>query len=50
LFGKKVPAPHAVMPENSDPSGSRATVISRGQWVPRRPRVGIWRRGVRNCL
>jgi hypothetical protein len=25
LVGKKVPAPYAVMPENSDPSGSRAT-------------------------
>src|SRR5258705_1736836 len=32
---QEIPAPYAVMPENSDPSGSRATVMSRGQRVPR---------------
>src|SRR6267154_2199557 len=31
-----IPAPYAVMPENSDPSGSRATLILNGQRVQRR--------------
>src|SRR6267142_606316 len=31
---QEIPALYALMPENSDPSGSRATVISRGQRVP----------------
>jgi hypothetical protein len=31
LVGNTEPAPYTVMPENSDPSGGRATVISKGQ-------------------
>src|SRR5882762_11183501 len=33
---QEIPAPYAVMPENSDTSGSRATVILNGQRFPRR--------------
>jgi hypothetical protein len=33
LVGKTESARYVVMPENSDPSGNRATVISRGQRV-----------------
>src|SRR6266481_9962556 len=33
---QEIPAPYAVMPENSDPSGSRATVTLNGQRVRRR--------------
>src|ERR1700704_1910250 len=33
---QELPAPYAVMPENSDTSGSRATVILNSEWVQRR--------------
>src|SRR5467141_5069339 len=35
LVGNTEPAPYTVMPENSDASGGRATVISKGQRVRR---------------
>src|SRR5258708_11054903 len=35
LVGNTEPAPYTVMPENSDPSGSRATVSAEGQRVRR---------------